>query len=116
MTPYAWSCLACEESNPPAALRCGRCQCPAQATSAQAEVARRTWRQRAGLPAEVAPSPLAVLRQLPLLLIAAAVLLLLGALLLIVNLGASPSSFGGLLIALAALCASSHRQPATTAD
>ena len=112
MSTYAWTCLACTQTNPAASVACSRCGCPAQATSAQVETARNMWRRRAGLPAVIAPDPVALLAELPLLLIAAAGLLLFGALMLIVDLGASSSAFGGLLIALAALCVSSYRKPA----
>jgi hypothetical protein len=48
---------------------------------------------------------------LPMLPIAAAPLLALGALMLVVGTGASANAFGGLLIALAALCLSAYRKP-----
>ncbi len=113
MTPaYAWSCLACEAPNRPGAGRCARCGCPAEATASQAGTTRRNWRLRAGLPAQVAFDPLAALQSLPLLRIVAVLLLLAGALFLIVDAGASASAFGGLLIALAALAATSYRPPA----
>ncbi len=115
MTPYAWSCLACNATNAATALRCARCGCPAHATSVQVAAARRAWRHGLGLPPEVAPDPIATVQALPLLPIGAVVLLLAGALLLIVNMGASATAFGGLLIALAALCASSCRRPAPNA-
>ena len=115
MKSYPWSCLACEESNPAGALKCSRCSCPAEATSAQVESARAGWRRRAGLPAPVASDSFALVRELPLLPIGAVVLLLLGALMLIIGMGASSTAFGGLLIALAALCVSSYRKPAPRA-
>ncbi|MEP7101053.1 MAG: hypothetical protein ABI781_11125 [Burkholderiales bacterium] len=111
MNTYPWACLACEETNAASALACGRCGCPAQATSAQVESARDAYRRRAGLPAVVAPDPVAVVMTLPLLPIGAAVFVLLGALMLIVDMGASTTAFGGLMIALAALCLSSWRPP-----
>lgn len=115
MTPYDWSCLACDATNPAAAERCGRCACPARATRPQVEAARATYRQRAGLPPVTAPDAVAALRQVPWLPIAAVVLLLLGWLMLVVGTGGSAIAFGGLLMALAALCASSHRAPARRA-
>ena len=115
MTTYPWACLACEDTNAAGALRCGRCGCPAQATSAQVEAARAAYRRRAGLPAVVAPDPIALVEELPLLPIGAAVFVLLGGLMLIVDMGASSTAFGGLLIALAALCLSSYRKPAPAA-
>ena len=111
MTRHAWSCLACEATNAADAARCGRCDCPARATHAQVEAARAAYRQRAGLPPLVAPDPIALARQVPWLPIAAVVLLLLGWLMLVVGSGGSANAFGGLLIALAALCASSYRAP-----
>jgi len=115
MKTYPWACLACEETNAAGAPKCGRCGCPAQATSAQVESARDAYRRRAGLPPVVANDPVALVKELPLLPIGAAVLVLLGALMLIVNMGASATAFGGLLIALAALCLSSWRRPAPAA-
>ena len=53
--------------------------------------------------------PVAALTGLPLLRIVAVLLFLAGAVFLIVDAGASASAFGGLLIALAALAATSHR-------
>ena len=108
MHPYAWSCLACEETNAAERTACSRCQCPAEATCAQVESARAAYRRRAGLPAPVPTVVMALIKTLPLLLIAAALLLLLGALSLIVATGAAMYAFGGLLIALAAFCASTH--------
>lgn len=110
--PYAWTCLACEGANPPAAGRCVRCGCPHDATALQIESTRRNWRQRTGLPPQVDVDPVALLRALPLLSIAAVGLLLAGALFLIVDAGASSTAFGGLLIALAALAATSSRPAA----
>ena len=115
MNTYAWACLACEQTNAAGALTCARCNCPARATSVQVDSTRANWRRQAGLPAVVAPDPIAVIKTLPLLPIAAVLLLALGALMLIVDMGASASAFGGLLIALAALCASSWRKPAPAA-
>ncbi len=114
-TPYAWCCLACEATNAADTTRCSRCACPAHATCAQVAAARDAYRRRAGLPAVVAPDPLAILRQLPLLPIAAVVLLLVGALLLMLGMSTSATAFGGLLIALAALCVSSYRRRAPAA-
>ena len=109
MKPYAWTCFACEASNPPTSIKCSRCGCPAEATSDQVDSARDTYRhQHALLPATQFDAS-AFVAQLPLLLIGAVVLLLTGALALIVGSNVSVQSFGGLLIALAALCASSYR-------
>jgi hypothetical protein len=109
MKPYSWTCFACEASNPPTSIKCSRCGCPARATSAQVESARETYRrQHALLPAAKFDAS-ALVEQLPLLLIGAVVLLLAGALALIIGSNVSVQSFGGLLIALAALCASSYR-------
>ena len=115
MKTYAWACLGCEQTNVAGALKCGRCGCPAQATSAQVASARDAYRRRAGLPVLVAPDPIALVEDLPLLPIGAGMFGLLGALMLIVNMGASTTAFGGLLIALAALCLSSCRKPAPAA-
>jgi hypothetical protein len=41
MPVYAWSCLACGQSNPAQGTSCGHCGCPAQATYRQIEAARR---------------------------------------------------------------------------
>lgn len=109
MPHYAWSCLACEASNPPVSTSCGRCGCPAQATSAQVESARQAWRQRSGLPATESFDVVKALIELPLLLIAAGVLALLGGLALIVSTNASFTAFGALLLSLGALCLSSYR-------
>ncbi len=111
MTPYAWSCLACEATNAASAARCGRCGWPARATRLQIEATRAAYRQRAGLPLVVAPDTTALARQVPWLPIAAVVLLLPGWLLLAVGTGGSAIAFGGLLVALAALCVSSYRAP-----
>ena len=112
MKPYAWSCLACEVTNPPGSATCGRCGCPARATRAQIEAARAAYRQRSGLPPLEPTDVLAWVQQLPLLLIAAAVLGLIGGFALIVSTNASFTAFGGLVLALAALCASSYRKDA----
>jgi hypothetical protein len=109
MTRYAWSCLACEAPNLPGSVTCGRCGCPAQATSAQVESARQTWRRRSGLPAAESFDMAGALMAFPLLLIAAGVLALLGGLALIVSTNASFTAFGALLLALGALCLSSYR-------
>jgi hypothetical protein len=53
---------------------------------------------------------IACIGQLPLLLIAAALLLLAGTLALVIGSNISVQAFGGLLIALAALSASSYRK------
>ena len=108
MTPYAWSCLACEATNAASAARCGW---PARATRLQIEATRAAYRQRAGLPPVVAPDTTALARQVRWLPIAAVVLLLPGWLLLAARTGGSAIAFGGLLIALAALCVSSYRAP-----
>jgi hypothetical protein len=111
MKPYAWSCLACEATNPPESTRCERCGCPAQATRAQVESARSAWRQRSGLGPVVPYDFAADLMSLPLLLIAAVLLALLGGGALIVSTNGAFSAFGALLLALAALCVSSYRAP-----
>ena len=111
---YAWSCLACEAPNAPGAGRCARCGCPAEATALQAVTTRRNWRRRAGLPPQVGFDAIAAIHGLPLLRIVAVLLLLAGALFLIVDAGASAAAFGGLLMALAALAATSYRSPAET--
>jgi hypothetical protein len=116
MSPYSWSCLACEDSNPPSADVCVRCGCPARATGAQVAASRTAWRRQSGLPAERSPDVLALINEWPLLLVAAGVLLVLGGLALIVGNNVSMTAFGGLLIALAALCLSSHRPPARGPD
>ena len=110
MKPYTWSCLACEASNTPDSLKCARCGCPAQATFAQVESARDAYRRANGLPPVQKPDAMATIEQLPFLLIGAALLLLAGAFALIVGSNVSVQAFGGLLIALAALCASSYRK------
>lgn len=115
MKTYPWACLACEQANAAGSTTCERCGCPAQATSARVESARAGYLRRAGLPAAVAADPVALVRELPLLPIGAVVFLLLGAPMLIVDMGASSTAFGGLMIALAALCLSSWRKPATEA-
>ena len=112
-TPYAWSCLACEASNPSGGASCSRCGCPAAATAAQVETARQTWRKRSGLPSVESFDLVQAVMEFPLLLIGAGVLALLGGLALIVSTSVSFTAFGALLIALAALCLSSYRaQPA----
>ena len=112
MNTYAWSCLACEETNAAGSAACSRCACPAQASRARIEAARDAYRQYSGLPPIEAPDVVAAVRRLPLLLIGAAVLLLLGGFALIVGSNVSVTAFGGLLIALAAFCASSYRKAA----
>ncbi len=115
MNSYAWSCLACDAANPAERGACVQCGCPARATSAQVDDARRTWRQRSGLQPVAGFDPVAALRGLPLLLIGAGAFALLGGMALVVSVGASYgalSAFGALLLALAALCLSSYRTPA----
>jgi hypothetical protein len=109
MKPYSWSCLACEASNRPESEQCARCGCPARATSAQVETARDAYRRKHALLPAVKVDVSAIVAQLPWLLIGAVVLLLAGALALIVGSNVSVQAFGGLLVALAALCASSYR-------
>ncbi len=111
MKPYAWSCLACDATNPPGSARCERCGCPAQATRAQVESARQAWQRRSGIPPAAPFDFFAEVMSLPLLLIAAVALGLLGGLALIVSTNSSFSAFGALLLALAALCVSSYRAP-----
>jgi hypothetical protein len=111
MAPFAWSCLACEATNAAGTDRCSRCGCPARATRVQVDAARAAYRQRAGLPPLIPFDRLALARQVPWLPIAAVVLLLLGWLMLAAGTGGSAIALGGLLIALAALCASSYRAP-----
>jgi len=114
MKLYAWSCLACEASNPAldsmAGAKCHRCGCPAQATSAQVDAARQVWRRRSGLPPVESFDMVAALTAFPLLLIAAGFLGLLGWLALILSTNVSFTAFGALLLALAALCVSSYRK------
>ena len=111
MTPYPWSCLACEASNPADRTTCRTCDCPARATRAQVEAARQAWRRRSGLPPVEAFDIVAAVKALPLLLIGAGALALLGGLALIVSTSVSFNAFGALLLALAALCLSSYRAP-----
>ena len=108
MPAYAWTCLACEATNAAQRSICGQCQCPAAPTSTQVESARSAYRRRAGLPPVERTDALALVKSLPLLLIAAGALVLLGGLSLIVGTNASMYAFGGLLLALAAFCASTH--------
>lgn len=115
MTPYAWTCLACEASNAADQPRCARCTCPAQATRDQVDEARQTWRRRSGLPPDESFDIVKALMGFPLLLIAGGLFALLGGVALIVSTGASFSAFGGLLLALAALCVSSYRKPSAPA-
>jgi hypothetical protein len=115
MKPYAWSCFACEHINAADRTRCERCGCPANATNAVIETARRTYRQRNGLPPEMPADTFGVIGQLPWMLMGAAVLSLLGGLSLIVAQNASMMAFGSLLLSLAALCLSSYRRPASVA-
>ena len=108
-TPYSWTCLACEATNAAGRASCSLCNCPAQATAAQVDYARQTWRRRTGLPPAAPFDLMAAVKEFPLLLIAAGVLLVLGGLALIVSTGVSFTAFGALLLALAALCLSSYR-------
>jgi uncharacterized membrane protein YphA (DoxX/SURF4 family) len=112
MKPYAWSCLACEETNAAERSNCTRCGCAAQATSAQVEAARDAYRQRIGAPPIETPNLTQLLEVVPLLLIGAAVLALAGGLALIIGSNVSVRAFGGLMLALAALCVSSYRKEA----
>ena len=114
MKPYAWSCFACEYTNAADRTRCQRCDCPANATNAEVETARKVYLQRHGLPADMPTDVLGLIRQLPWMMICAGVLLLLGGLSLIVAQEASMIAFGSLLLSLAALCLSSWRKPAST--
>lgn len=114
-TPYAWTCLACEADNAADSTQCNRCQCPARASSAQVDAARQAWQRRSGIAPAAPFDVLKALMEFPLLLIAGGVLGLLGGVALIVNAGASFSAFGGLLLALAALCVSSYRKPTASA-
>ena len=111
MIPYAWSCLACEATNPPESSRCARCGCPAKATFTQVERAHRDWQRRSGAAQPATFDFLAEVMSLPLLLIAGALLGLLGGGALIVSTNSSFTAFGALLLALAALCVSSYRAP-----
>ena len=108
-TPYSWTCLACEATNAAGRTSCSLCNCPAQATAAQVDYARQTWRRRSGLPPVAPFNLMAAVMEFPLLLIAAGVLLVLGGLALILSTGVSFTAFGALLLALAALCLSSYR-------
>jgi hypothetical protein len=112
MKAYAWTCLACEAVNAPEAVVCARCSCPASATSAQVNMARDMYRRRSGLPAISPADPAALVRGLPLLPIGAVVFLLAGGLALIVSANGGTTAFGCLMLAVAALCASSWRPAA----
>jgi uncharacterized membrane protein YphA (DoxX/SURF4 family) len=112
MKPYPWSCLACEETNAAERSSCTRCGCPALATSAQVDAARAGYRQRIGLPPMETPDLTKLLEGVPLLLVGAAVLALAGGLALVVGSNVSVLAFGGLMLALAALCVSSYRKEA----
>ena len=112
MKPYSWSCLACEETNAAGRSSCARCGCPAQATSAQVEAARDAYRQRIGAPPIETPDLTQLLEGVSRLLIGAAVLALVGGLALVVGSNVSVIAFGGLMLALAALCVSSYRKEA----
>jgi hypothetical protein len=109
MHSYAWSCLACDTPNAAGEVRCLACECPAFATNADVLAAGAAYRRRAGLPPLGPADPLRVVMELPLLPIGAVVLLLLGAMSLIVGESGSTIAFGGLLLALSALCISSWR-------
>lgn len=109
VTPYAWSCFACEASNAAGRTSCSQCNCPAQPTATQVESARQAWRKRSGLPPETGFDWFGAVMEFPLLLIGAGVLLVLGGLALIVSTGVSFTAFGALLLALSALCLSSYR-------
>jgi hypothetical protein len=116
MKSYAWSCFACDAANPAERTHCVQCGCPARATSPQVDDARQTWRRRSGLPPLAGFDVVGMLRGLPLLLIGAGAFALLGSVALIVSAGASYgalAAFGALLLALAALCLSSYRRPAS---
>ena len=115
MPAYTWSCLACQESNPGSRSSCSRCGCPAEANAREIELASMHWRRRAGLPAIAPVNPERFILGLPLLALAGGLCFLLGAVMLVVNMGPSTSAFGGLMLALAALCASSWRRPDPTA-
>lgn len=109
VTPYSWTCFACDETNAAGSTSCSRCNCPAQPTAAQVDYARQTWRKRSGLPPVASFDLFGAVMEFPLLLIGAGVLLVLGGLALIVSTGVSFTAFGALLLALSALCLSSYR-------
>ena len=112
MPTYAWSCLACGAANPPSSTRCQRCGCAACANRAQVEAARADWRH-----SEPAQAPsigiVAALKAFRVLLLAGGVLALLGVMTLLLSTSAGGAAFGGLLLALAALCVSSYRATAS---
>lgn len=108
MPSYAWRCFACEATNRPADEACERCGCPASPGWREVEQARAAWRRRSGEPP--GPSPGSLLAQLPWLAIAAVLLALAGTLFLILgDMDAAARPIGGLLLALAALCAGARR-------
>ena len=114
MPAYTWSCLACQESNPGSRSSCSRCGCPAAPNARDVALASLHYRRRVGLPAVVPMNPERIILGLPLLALAGGLCLLLGAVMLIVDMGPSTTAFGGLMLALAALCASSWRRPEPT--
>jgi hypothetical protein len=109
---YAWSCLACGAVNPPSSTACGRCGCAACATRTQVEAARTALQD-----CEHARPPsfdvVAALQAFRVLLLAGGVMALLGVMTLLASTSAAFTAFGGLLLALAALCVSSYRAPAS---
>jgi hypothetical protein len=109
MKTYAWTCLACDATNDSGRAMCGRCGCAASTTSKQVQAARDAFRSSSGLPPVAAADPLALIREMPWLPIGAVVLMLLGGLALIVSENGGTTAFGCLMLALAALCASSWR-------
>lgn len=108
MPSYAWSCLACGAGNAPSVTACARCGCAASANLAQIEAARRTHPQPgpARAPSFDIVETLKAFHALP---IAGGVLGLLGVVALLASTGDTLTAFGGLLLALAALCVSSYR-------
>jgi hypothetical protein len=109
---YAWSCLACEAANPASSTRCERCDCAACATRTQIDAARAALQ----VSERARPSSfdiVAALKAFRVLLLAGGILALLGVMTLLASTSAAVTAFGGLLLALAALCVSSYRWPAS---
>ncbi len=48
MPAYAWTCLACGQSNAAAAESCGQCACSATPTSREINAARQRFTDRGG--------------------------------------------------------------------
>ena len=109
MPSYAWSCLACAASNAPTQARCVQCGCPASADQTQVDAARRAAHNAENTRPRI--DLVETLQSFGVLWIAAGVLALCGVMALLLGGSASFTAFGGLLLALAALCVSSYRSP-----